>query len=262
MTRALILDCDGVLVDTERAGHLPAFNALFAHLGLPVRWDEATYARLLKITGGKERMRTLLTPEFVATHSLPADLAGQNEMLAAWHKWKTAYYTDLVESGALPGRTGIARLAAEALAGGWRVAVASTSAEPAVRANLAAAVGDLAAEIPVYAGDIVTHKKPAPDIYLYALDKVGATTDEAVVLEDSANGVESAVAAGLETLVTVSAFTADEDFTGAAAVLEDLGEPGSPARVLSDPRALVPDGVVTLATLEAMLRTRTGAARA
>jgi HAD superfamily hydrolase (TIGR01509 family) len=253
MTRAMIFDCDGVLVDTERAGHLPAFNALFAHLGLPVRWDEADYAELLHITGGKERMRTLLTPDFVRLHRLPRDAEGQNQLLAAWHKWKTAYYTDLVESGALPGRTGVARLTRAALDAGWKVAVASTSAEPAVRANLRAAVGDLADRVSVFAGDLVAHKKPAPDIYLYTLDRLGVSAADAVVIEDSGIGVRSACAAGLATLVTVSAFTAAEDFTGAAAILEDLGEPASPARVLSDPAGLVPDGVVTIATLKAVM---------
>lgn len=254
MTRALIFDCDGVLVDTERAGHLPAFNALFADLGLPTRWDEAEYARLLKTTGGKERMATLLTPEFVQTNGLPTDAKGQQEMLAAWHKRKTMFYMDLVTRGALPVRPGISRLTAEALAGGWELAVASTSAEPAVRANLQAAVGpELAAYFKVFAGDIVPRKKPAPDVYLYALDMMQLSPRDAIVIEDSQNGVVSARAAGLKTVVTVSAFTAQEDFTGASAILSDLGEPGHPAQVLSDPFGYVPDGVVTLETLQEIL---------
>jgi HAD superfamily hydrolase (TIGR01509 family) len=254
MTRALIFDCDGVLVDTERAGHLPAFNALFAELGLPVHWSDDDYADLLHITGGKERMRTLLTPDFVAAHGLPGDAEGQTELLASWHKRKTAIYMELVASGSLPGRPGVRRLADEALAAGWTLAVASTSAEPAVRANLEAAVGpELAAQFSVFAGDIVSVKKPAPDIYLYTLDRLGTAPEDAVIVEDSAIGLQSALAAGLPVVVTLSAFTGQEDFTGAACVLSDLGEPGRPATVVADEQGLVPDGLVTLATLEAIL---------
>lgn len=46
---------------------------------------------------------------------------------------------------------------------------------------------------------------------------------ECLALEDSVNGLRSALAAGLDTLVTPSAYTRDEDFTGAYAVLPDLG---------------------------------------
>jgi beta-phosphoglucomutase-like phosphatase (HAD superfamily) len=53
MSRALILDCDGVLADTERDGHLVAFNQTFEELGFPFRWSEEEYADLLKIGGGK-----------------------------------------------------------------------------------------------------------------------------------------------------------------------------------------------------------------
>ncbi len=178
----LIFDCDGVLADTERNGHLPAFNRTFEEFGVPVRWSDADYAVKVLIGGGKERMASLLTPEFVAANGLPADEEGQRELLAQWHRRKTAIYTELVESGALPARPGIARIAGEADAAGWGLAVASTSAEASVRAVLEHAVGEaLAQRFSVFAGDIVEHKKPAPDIYLLALDELGAGPDEAVV---------------------------------------------------------------------------------
>lgn len=254
MTRAVIFDCDGVLVDTERAGHLPAFNALFEARGLPVRWDDEEYGRLLKISGGKERMATLLTPEFCIANGLPIDVEEQRAMLAEWHKQKSAYYMDLVTSGKLPGRPGVKRLAAEADAAGWLLAIASTSVEPSVRANLRAAVGpELAERFRVYAGDIVPHKKPAPDIYLHVLEQEGLSPDEAIVIEDSQNGLESSLAAGLKTVVTLSAFTAQEDFTGASLVVSNLGDDGSPAEVIDDPLGLDTGGVVRLEHLDAIL---------
>ncbi|GMA23919.1 phosphatase [Luteimicrobium album] len=252
--KALVFDCDGVLADTEREGHLPAFNQTFRELGVPVQWSDGEYARLVRIGGGKERMRSLLTPEFVAANDYPAADDGQAELLATWHRRKTEIYTDLVAKGRLPARPGVARLAAEADAAGWALAVASTSAEPSVRAVLEHAVpGALASRFTVLAGDVVAHKKPAPDIYLLALERLGLDPDDVVVVEDSGGGLRAALAAGLRTVVTVSAYTGDDDFTGASLVVASLGEPGAPADVLADPLGLGADGVVTIGTLEAIL---------
>lgn len=251
---ALIFDCDGVLADTERTGHLPAFNQTFEEFGLPVHWSDEDYAVKLRIGGGKERMASLLTPEFVAANALPADEEGQRDLLADWHRRKTAVYTELVESGALPARPGIARLAGEADAAGWQLAVASTSAEASVRAVLEHAVGrQLATRFRVFAGDIVPRKKPAPDIYLLALDELDADRDATVVVEDSGNGVEAAVAAGLRTLVTVSSYTRDEDFTGASLVVSSLGDDTEPAEVIADPLGLAPGPVIGLTDLSRIL---------
>lgn len=261
MSPGLVFDCDGVLADTERDGHLPAFNATFAEVGLPVRWSQEEYGRLLAIGGGKERLTTLLTPELVAAAGLPTDPDGQREVVARWHRAKTAHYTALVRSGALPGRPGVARLVAEADAAGWRLAVASTSAEESVRAVLEHAVGpDLAARFAVFAGDVVPHKKPAPDIYLLALRETGLDPREVVVVEDSANGLRAALAAGLTTVVTVSSYTADEDFSGAALVVSSLGDPpAEPATVLADPHDLAVDGAVTLSHLQRLVGPLQGA---
>ena len=253
---ALIFDCDGVLADTERHGHLPAFNASFAEFGLPVHWSEEDYAEKLLIGGGKERLTSLLNPDFVQAANLPADPARQQEAVAAWHRRKTQIYTDLIAVGALPARPGIARIVAEAAAAGWLLAVASTSAEPSVRAVLTHAVGEsLALQFQVFAGDIVAAKKPAPDIYAYALKHLGVSTDEAIVVEDSNNGLRAARAAGLRTLVTVSSYTVDENFDGAALVVTSLGDPdGEPATVLRSPAGVVPNGFVTLDDLSMLLR--------
>ena len=131
---ALVFDCDGVLADTERFGHLPAFNQTFEEFGLPVRWSEEEYGRRLEIGGGKERMASLLTEDFVGEAGLPADPDGQRAQVAAWHQRKTAIYKAMVAGGRLPARPGVARVIADALEAGWPVAVASTSAEESVRA--------------------------------------------------------------------------------------------------------------------------------
>ena len=230
---ALIFDCDGVLADTERYGHLVAFNETFAEFGLPVRWSVAQYREKVRIGGGKERMASLLTPALVAAAGLPPDPAGQQAAVASWHRRKTELYTELVASGAVPPRSGVARITSEALAAGWRVAVASTSAEPSVVATLERAVGaEQARHVKVFAGDIVPRKKPAPDIYRLALEWLGLPADRVVVIEDSRNGLLAAAGAGLACVITVNDFTRDEDFSEAALVVSALGDPGGERSVV------------------------------
>jgi HAD superfamily hydrolase (TIGR01509 family) len=254
---ALIFDCDGVLADTERDGHRVAFNATFDELGLPVHWSVAEYAEKLRIGGGKERMASLLTDEFVAANDLPADPEGQTELLADWHRRKTARYKAMVQQGLLPGRPGIHRIVAEAAQAGWTLAVASTSAQESVRAVLAHAVGDeLAAGFSVFAGDVVPAKKPDPAIYELALNELHLQPGEALVIEDSRNGLLAAVGAGLRCVVTVSGYTAEEDFSEAILVVSSLGDPGEPARVLANRSAARPGELVTLADLD-ICRTQT-----
>lgn len=237
---ALIFDCDGVLADTELDGHLPAFNAAFAEFGLPIRWDSATYAEKLKIGGGKER--------------IASDLPGQDDLIRQLHARKTQLFTARVDAGLLPGRPGVRRLVEAVLTLGWTVAVASTSAEASVRAVLAHAVGDdLASRCSVFAGDIVAAKKPAPDIYLLVLADLGLEPSQCLVVEDSGIGVASARTAGLTTIVTISSFTAADDFDGAALVLDHLGDPATPLTVIAAPAGVRPEGMVTVSDLEDLL---------
>jgi HAD superfamily hydrolase (TIGR01509 family) len=252
---ALVFDCDGVLADTERYGHLPAFNEMFAEFGLPVHWTQEEYGIRLRIGGGKERLASLLTEEFVAAAGLPDDPEVQTKIVADWHRRKTEIYTALVAGGALPARPGIARIVAEARLAGWTLAVASTSAEASVRAVLEHAVGRERAEsFTVLAGDIVAQKKPAPDIYLLAIERLGVPVDDVVVIEDSENGLRAANAAGLRCVVTVNDYTRDENFDDAALVVTSLGDPGGErTTVLANRSRAEPVGWVTLADLAAVL---------
>jgi HAD superfamily hydrolase (TIGR01509 family) len=235
--KALIFDCDGVLADTELHGHLVAFNRMWEKAGVLWRWSEEQYAEKLKIGGGKERMRALFSePSFQAVYQVPKDEPAQKELLAQWHTQKTALYQEIIASGSVPGRTGVKRLAEEALAAGWSLAVASTSAKPSVEAVLRFTVGDtVASKFKVFAGDIVPKKKPAPDIYLFALKELGVPADRSIAIEDSRNGLLAATAAGIRTVVTTSYFTSTENFDEAVLVLDSLGEPGGkPCAVLAN----------------------------
>ena len=252
---ALIFDCDGVLADTERDGHRPAFNQTFIEFGLPVQWSVEAYGAALRIGGGKERMRALLTPEFIAEAGLPTDEASQAAEIAKWHERKTELYVEMARAGRLPPRPGVARIVREAQAAGWQLAVCSTSAEPSVRAILENAVGaEAAADFLVLAGDVVPAKKPAPDIYLLALERLSIEPREAVVIEDSRNGLLAAVTAGLASVVTVNDYTRDEDSSEAALVVSSLGDPdGEPIEVLADRAGTAARDYITLSDVEACL---------
>lgn len=256
---ALVFDCDGVLADTERYGHLPAFNATFGEYGLPVRWTEDEYAERLKVGGGKERMATLFADaELVRTAGLPQDDQQRAELLAQWHRTKTARFKAMVREGRVPARPGVARVIGEALDAGWTVAVASTSAEESVRAVLEQAVGASAAErIPVFAGDVVPAKKPDPAIYQLAVRTLDLDPSDTLVVEDSRNGLLAATGAGLPCLVTVNGYTEQESFDEAALVVSELGDPGRPpVRVLADRVSASPGEHLTLDDLRACLKGR------
>jgi HAD superfamily hydrolase (TIGR01509 family) len=254
---ALVFDCDGVLADTERHGHLPAFNATFAEFDLPVRWSEDEYAEKLAIGGGKERMASLFAdPEFVRAAGIPDDEDARKDLLARWHRTKTAHFTALLAEGEVPPRSGVARLISQALDAGWTVAVASTSAEESVRAVLRRAAGAAAAErVPVFAGDIVPAKKPDPAIYRLVLERLGLDPDDVLVVEDSRNGLLAATGAGLPCVITVSGYTRWERFDEAVLVVSELGDPGGPPiEVLANRGRAGPHGLVTLDDLRGCLR--------
>lgn len=252
----LIFDCDGVLADTERDGHLPAFNAMFEEFGLPVRWSEEEYGEKLKIGGGKERMASILTADFVENASLPTDEDAQKSEIARWHKRKSEIYKEMVLAGRLPARPGITRIIDDALKAGWQLAVASTSAQSSVDAVLNHVAGEKNAvkfDL-VLAGDVVPKKKPAPDIYLLAIEKLNADPGETLVIEDSRNGLMAADAAGLKCLVTVNGYTRAEDFSEAVMVVSSLGDPGGEKTGVIENRGIaMPDGFITLEDLQKCL---------
>jgi HAD superfamily hydrolase (TIGR01509 family) len=254
MGYTLLFDCDGVLGDTERFGHLVAFNQMFAEFGLPVYWSDEEYGERLKIGGGKERLVSLLTADFIQKAQLPTGLADQRQKIAEWHKRKTDIYVERVQAGLIPGRPGIARIVREALAANWQVAVCSTSAEESVRAILEHVVGpEQAAHFTLLTGDIVPRKKPAPDVYQLALAHLRVRPEETIVIEDSRIGLLAAVGAGLRCVVTLSAYTHDEDVHEATLVLSDLGDPGAPMRIIANRGRAKPGSYMTLNDLATCL---------
>lgn len=233
--QALIFDCDGVLVDTERDGHRVAFNETFKQLGWPTQWSVERYGELLATAGGKERTRR----HFDET-GWPFPPEERDAQIAASHKVKTDLFMKLIESGKLPLRPGIRRIVDEAIAAGLKLAVCSTSNERAVQAVVDVMLGkDRASHISVFAGDVVAKKKPDPAIYLLAAQKLGLDPAKCVVVEDSNNGLRAAKAAGMNCIVTISSYTSEEDFSLADRVVPDLGDPPGRTVSIKDMKALI-----------------------
>jgi HAD superfamily hydrolase (TIGR01509 family) len=229
---ALLFDVDGTLADTERDGHRVAFNAAFTEAGLDWHWDVALYGELLAVTGGKERIRHYME-RFGPNLDPPADL---DRFIADLHKAKTRHYTQMLAEGGIPLRPGVERVLREARHAGLRLGIATTTTPENVSALLDSTLGPEALSLfeVIAAGDMVPHKKPAPDIYVWAMERMGLTPGRCLALEDSDNGVRSALGAGIRAVVvTVNDYTRDQDFTGASLVVDRLGEPGASPRVLS-----------------------------
>ena len=234
---ALIFDVDGTLADTERDGHRVAFNMAFADAGLDWVWSEELYGKLLTVTGGKERIRYYLDT-FNTDFTRPDNL---DEFIAGLHQSKTDFYTQLLSEGGIPLRPGIERLLNEARDAGLRLAIATTTTPANVRALLVNNLGEDAEswfEV-IAAGDVVPAKKPAPDIYTYAMDKMHITADKCIAFEDSYNGIKATEGAGLRTIIATNGYTHDDDFDGAVAVLTNMGEPDAPFEVLQGDKALL-----------------------
>jgi len=217
--RCILWDVDGTLADTERDGHRIAFNMAFEEAGHGRQWDVPTYGELLEVTGGKERIKFDI--ERGDMPEMPF------EEIARLHARKTDHYQSLIAEGRIPLRPGVRRLLEEAYEAGITLGVATTTTPAALDALIEHSLGrewfDRFAVLA--AGDIVPAKKPAPDIYTYAMEQLGVSPDETLALEDSENGWKAARAAGLKCVVTVNDYTRDHDFTGADLVVSELGEP-------------------------------------
>jgi HAD superfamily hydrolase (TIGR01509 family) len=248
---ALILDVDGTLAETERDGHRPAFNAAFRDAGLGWEWSVELYGELLAVTGGKERILYYIR-NWLPDFQPPGDLSA---FVADLHRRKTAHYLDLLRTGAIPLRPGVLRLLTEARRAGIRLGIATTTTPENVTTLLeCSGQPDLCDWFEVIAaGDIVPAKKPAPDIFLLALERLGLPPRSCTVIEDSDNGVRAALAADLRAvLVTVSSYTRHQDLSGAVLVVDGLGDANHAVEVLSG--ELSGSGSIDLDALDQMHR--------
>ena len=216
MLGAVLWDVDGTIAETERDGHRVAFNRAFEEHGFERRWDVPTYGRLLAIAGGVERL----------THDLgPRDDAAV--LARRLHETKNAAYAAIVAEGSIALRPGVRRVMDAVADAGIAQAIATTTSRANVAALLHGALGPDWSERfgAIVCAEEAQAKKPDPLVYRIALERLGMRGDDAVAIEDSPNGVQAAIAAGIVTLVTRSDYFRDADFAGATAICDDLDQP-------------------------------------
>jgi HAD superfamily hydrolase (TIGR01509 family) len=215
---ALIFDVDGTMAETEEV-HRHAFNAAFVDTGIDWFWDRTVYKEMLRVAGGKERIRAF--DRMSGAESMLSD-----QEIAELHRVKTARYVELVAAGGCPLRPGVEVLVTEAERRGQRLAIATTTSRANIDALLSVTFGENwdARFDAVVAGDEVPRKKPAPDVYHEVLTRLGMQASDCVAIEDSHNGLVAASLAGIPVLITRSVYFYDEDFSEAILAVNDLIE--------------------------------------
>jgi HAD superfamily hydrolase (TIGR01509 family) len=217
-SRALIFDVDGTLAETEEV-HRKAFNAAFARANLGWCWGRTIYRDLLRVAGGKERIRA-----FDQSRGGASPLS--DAAIVELHGIKTTIYAELISGGGCPLRPGVEALLTAALARGQRLAIATTTSRGNIDALLAVALGKEWARsfAAIVAGDEVSKKKPAPDVYLETLSRLGLSARECLAIEDSGIGLIAASRAGIPVLISRSAYFRSDDFSAALIAVDNLTE--------------------------------------
>ena len=207
-TNTLIFDVDGTLAETEEL-HRKAFNETFKRNNLSWYWDKSLYGNLLKIAGGKERIKF-----YDANFSKEKNYLDY-QYISELHQEKTKLYTNFLEGGVLTLRPGISSIITNALYRGLRLAVATSTS----RINLVSLTENCLGKKPdeiftfVATGDLVDNKKPAADLYNLVLQEISIDASECLALEDSRIGLIAAKAANIKTLVSPSFYHMSEDFS-------------------------------------------------
>ncbi len=251
MLEAVIFDVDGTLAETEHDGHRVAFNRAFAAMGLPYRWDGKTYHRLLSVAGGRERLLF-----FLARNADDLSEQQREELARELHRLKTLYFREIIALGGLTPRPGVLRLLDELHKAGIRLAIATTGSRDWVEPLLLTLLGKSRSDFfeIILTGEDVHAKKPSPEVYHQALEKLSLPPSQVMAIEDSRNGLLAAHAAGIACVIVRNRYSEPAEHLRAELVVDSLGEESTPAVVLSNPHAVEFSGVVSHKTLLALQR--------
>ncbi len=227
--KAIVFDLDGTLVATEEI-HRRVFNQAFQDFSLPFQWSVSDYARLLTISGGRERLFSFLQSQ----NFVPPTRQSLRDYATALHQHKSKLYREKLTVDGVQLRPGVGRLIAEARAHGLSLAIATCTSLANVKSVLKNAYGDDALSLfeTITTCDLVVNKKPSPAVYQHALAHLGVTAQHCIAIEDTSNGCRAALTAGIKTVITSHPLTIDEDFTGASLVVDHIGEPDNHFKLL------------------------------
>lgn len=189
-----------------------AFNEAFEAHGLGWNWSRDDYVSMLGSNGGQDRIATF-------ARDRQQDVDAQ-----AVHSTKSSIFQELLGSSELSPRPGVVETVERAKRDGHRLGfITTTSAD-----NVAALLAALAPAISSETFDIVVDRssvntgKPDPEVYRYALGRLGEDAADAVAIEDNPGGVAAAGSAGVACVAFPNQNTAEGDFSGAAATVDAL----------------------------------------
>ena len=214
--KAVIFGAIGVIAETSDLQR-QAFNLAFHEQGLDWEWDTDTYRRLLSINGGQTRLRAYRNEDAQRSNVTDA-------VIATLHERKTYHYSTLTAAGAVTPRPGVAELIKVCRDAGVRVAFCTSTSMENVDA-IKSALGDqldFGAFASITTIDKISAVKPAPDAYLHCLSQLGLAANEVIAIEDTPVSMAAAIMAGIAVVATPGAMTDDQDFSGAALIVDDL----------------------------------------
>jgi cytidine deaminase len=206
----LIFDMDGVLADTE---------------SLIARASVDMFRELYKVELTANDFRPFIGTGAARYVEGPAEALGIAIDLDRALEVRLENFKKLLDAGechACPGAVELVEAAAGS--GDWKLAIATSSPRPKAMPTLEAAGIPVEMFSEIITGDMITHKKPHPEIYEAAQKAVGFTKENCIVIEDAVTGVTSAKAAGLKCIAVTNSFRRDElaDADVVIGSLEDL----------------------------------------
>jgi len=213
---AVVLDVDGTLVDSERDGHRVAFNRAFEEAGLGDRWDVERYGDLLAVTGGQRRLNA-----YFEEQGMPED--ERQQLACRLHGRKTEIFTEMASQGEIEPRRGVPEFLGELADAGVRLAVATTGSRRWVDPLLERLFGLERFEA-IVGSEEAPEREPDPSAHELALKRLGLSAAAVPAVEDSANGLRAAKAAGLACAIVANDYSREQDFGAADLVLGGFGD--------------------------------------
>lgn len=206
--KAVLFDHDGTLVDSEHV-HFLHWRRILARYN--VAFTEADYRQ--HYAGIPTPQNALRLAEIHRLDVTPHALTVQKEVLTA----------EYLEQTAMPLMPFAKRVVASFLRYKLALGVVTGAGKSGVNSTLQ--FHDLAGSFSAIAtGDDVTHSKPSPDVYLYALQQLGIAAKQCIAVEDTSTGVQAAVAAGITCCAVPNQYSRDHDFSKASHVFDSLDE--------------------------------------
>ena len=221
-------DLDGTIANTELEAHLPAFNKAFKDLGINWHWDSNKYIKLLKINGGKNRIKFY-------SKLIKGDLS--DELIIEIHERKQFHYLEIIKKNCVKLKVGVNRLIYELYRKKVRQFIVTSSSRKQVDLLLENLFNSFNPFEFIISSDDVEFVKPDPLPYLKAVQLSGIKENNAIVFEDSNPGLKSSLAAKLPTIFIPSNVPTVLDKTiKLNFILDSLGDENNVANVIKGPK--------------------------